>query len=93
MKKIASEKNYRIFKEAQIGPGTPKAKGTGNKPGQSGRDNPVLFAVNQVEGYIKMLQQEARKGDKDWAKSRVNSIRQLLATIEKALSSESPFSN
>ena len=54
-----------------------------SKPGQRGRDNPVLYKANQIAGYAKLLQQAARSGDKSALMSRIRSIKQLLTDIEK----------
>jgi hypothetical protein len=52
------------------------------KPGQTGRDNPVLYKANQIEYYVKLLQQAARSGNADHRASSIQAIKDLLTQIE-----------
>ena len=50
--------------------------------GQRGRDNPVLFKVNQMASYVKQLAQSAQSGDAGLRKIAIQEIRNLLKEIE-----------
>lgn len=47
-----------------------------------GRDNPVLYKANQIEHYVKLLQQAARSGNADHRASSIQAIKDLLTQIE-----------
>ena len=47
-----------------------------------GRDNPVLYKANQIESYVKLLQQAARSGNADHRASSIQAIKDLLTQIE-----------
>jgi hypothetical protein len=53
-----------------------------NKPGQVGRDNPVLYKANQIDHYVKLLQQAARSGNADHRASSIQAIKTLLTQLE-----------
>ena len=50
--------------------------------GQRGRDNPVLFKVNQMASYVNKLAQSARTGDAELRKIAIQEIRSILKEIE-----------
>ena len=53
-----------------------------SRPGQKGRDNPVLYKVNQIDYYVKLLRQAALNGKMKELASPIQAIKDLLAEIE-----------